>query len=149
MNVSHLEGFNVSGFAVRTSNAKEMDADSAKIGSLWARFYAEAFPKLDENANVYGVYTNYESDFTGDYDVLASATTLTPESLPGAVQTHIESGKYLTFSAKGEMPQVVIDLWGEVWRYFSDENCPHVRAYTTDFEFYKSQDEVEISIALK
>ncbi|EEY45345.1 bacterial transcription activator [Vibrio cholerae] len=55
----------------------------------------------------------------------------------------------MTFSATGEMPQVVIELWGDVWRYFGSESCPYKRAYTTDFEYYKSASEVEISIAIK
>ncbi|MFO4661026.1 AraC family transcriptional regulator, partial [Vibrio cholerae] len=28
-------------------------------------------------------------------------------------------------------------------------SCPYKRAYTTDFEYYKSASEVEISIAIK
>ena len=59
------------------------------------------------------------------------------------------SGKYVTFSASGEMPQTLIDLWGEVWSYFSAENCLYERAYTTDFEYYKSAHEVEVSIAVR
>ncbi|HFG1933513.1 TPA: AraC family transcriptional regulator, partial [Vibrio cholerae] len=51
--------------------------------------------------------------------------------------------------ATGEMPQVVIDLWNEVWNYFASEHCPHERAYTTDFEYYKSANSVEISIAVR
>ncbi|WP_282176216.1 GyrI-like domain-containing protein [Vibrio nereis] len=149
MNVSQLEGFEVAGFFVRTTNADEMNATNAKIGGLWERFYTEALPKLSESSKVYGLYTNYDSDVSGAYDVFACASNLSSDSLPQLISTKIESGKYLTFSAKGEMPQVVIDLWGEVWRYFDAEDCPHSRAYTTDFEFYKGHDEVEISIALK
>lgn len=149
MNISEIKGFEVTGFVIRTTNADEENPSTAKIGNLWSTFYANAAPKLDERSKVYGLYTHYESDFTGAFDVVACADTLSPEKLPDSVKFSIASGKYITFSATGEMPKVVIDLWREVWNYFSAENCPHERAYTTDFEFYKSADEIEISIAVK
>jgi len=61
----------------------------------------------------------------------------------------IRDGRYMVFAAKGDMPQVVIDTWGKIWRYFSAEGVSHQRAYTTDFEFYKNQQEIEIHIAIK
>lgn len=149
MNISEMNGFDVAGFLIRTTNADEVNPSTAKIGNLWAKFYANAAPKLNEQSKVYGLYTNYESDFTGAFDVIACSDTLSPEILPDSVKIHVAAGKYVTFAACGEMPQVVIALWGEVWRYFGSENCPHERAYTTDFEYYKSAHEVEISIAVK
>jgi hypothetical protein len=53
------------------------------------------------------------------------------------------------FSAQGQVPQIVFETWGKVWSYFSSEDCTHTRAYVTDFEFYKSQDEIEIHIGIK
>ncbi|MCR9816756.1 GyrI-like domain-containing protein [Vibrio parahaemolyticus] len=123
MKISEINGFEVTGFVIRTTNAGEVNPSTAKIGELWAKFYSNAAPKLNEKSKVFGIYTNYESDFT--------------------------SGKYVTFAASGEMPQAVIDLWGKVWSYFSSENCLYKRAYTTDFEYYKSAHEVEIFIAVR
>ncbi|MCD8521137.1 MAG: GyrI-like domain-containing protein [Saccharospirillaceae bacterium] len=149
MNISEINGFEVTGFVIRTTNADEANPSTAKIGNLWSAFYANAAPKLEERSRVYGLYTHYESDFTGAFDVVACADTLSPEQLPNSVKFIIPSGKYVTFSASGEMPNAVIDLWSEVWNYFGSENCPHERAYTTDFEYYKSANEIEIFIAVK
>lgn len=149
MNISDMNGFDVSGFIIRTNNADEITTSTAKIRDLWVRFYENAAPNLNEESKVFGLYTNYESDFTGAFDVIACSDTLSPEILPDSVQVTVASGKYVTFSATGEMPQVVIELWGDVWRYFGSESCPYKRAYTTDFEYYKSASEVEISIAIK
>ncbi|EHH2451576.1 effector binding domain-containing protein [Vibrio vulnificus] len=149
MSINEMNGFEVTGFVIRTTNADEVNSSTAKIGNLWAKFYTNAAPKLDEKSKIYGLYTNYESDFTGAFDVIACSDTLSPEILPDSVKVNVTSGKYVTFAASGEMPQAVIDLWGEVWNYFSSENCPHERAYTTDFEHYKSAHEVEISISVK
>ncbi|WP_210455167.1 GyrI-like domain-containing protein [Vibrio crassostreae] len=144
-----LEAVKAYGLSVRTNNTDEVDPAKAQIGQLWQGFFEQAFPKLTPDSKVYGVYTNYESDFTGEFDVIACTNALTDNSLDNLVETNIEAGKYLTFSAEGELPQAVIDLWGEVWAYFNAADCPHVRAYTTDFEFYKGETEVEISIAIK
>ncbi|GGM88972.1 hypothetical protein GCM10009124_15650 [Shewanella xiamenensis] len=46
------------------------------------------------------------------------------------------------------MPHCVVDLWGQIWRYFSAPNCPHQRDYQTDFEVYRSADKVEIYIGI-
>ncbi|WP_028781322.1 GyrI-like domain-containing protein [Shewanella sp. 38A_GOM-205m] len=149
MDIIETDSFSATGFLIRTTNADEMNPSTAKIGNLWSKFYTDAAPKLNEKSKVYGLYTNYESDVTGAFDVVACSDTLSSEVLPEAVNVKVASGKYVTFSATGEMPQVVTDLWGEVWSYFSSESCLFERAYTTDFEYYKSENEVEISIAIK
>lgn len=140
------------GINVRTTNANEMQSETAKIAGLWDTFWRIAAPKMSAQGAVYGVYTHYESDHTGAFDVIACADFLTPQDIPKeipAVQTVLPAGKYLVFAATGEMPQTVINLWGEIWHYFSDNNCPHQRAYTTDFEHYKGAHDVEIHIAIQ
>lgn len=144
-----LEAVKAYGLSVRTNNTDEVDPAKAQIGQLWQGFFDQAFPKLTPDSKVYGLYTNYESDFTGEFDVIACANTLNDNDLDALVETEIQAGKYLTFSAEGELPQAVIALWGEVWAYFNAADCSHVRTYTTDFEFYKGETEVEISIAIK
>ena len=149
MKICEINGFDATGLMVRTSNANEMDGSTAQIGKLWESFYKNVAPKLNENSKVYGLYTNYESDVSGLFDVIACADTLESENIEGAVKHSVPAGKYLTFSATGEMPQVVIGLWEDVWKYFQSDDCEHERAYSTDFEYYKSQNEVEVFIGVK
>lgn len=149
MTILNVERIAAVGFRVRTKNDDEMQPSTAKIGALWNKFYAEAAPKLSAASKVYGVYTNYESDYTGLYDIVACSDTLMPEDLKDSSQVAIQPGKYLTFSAQGELPQIVVGLWTQVWEYFNSKDCQHSRAYTTDFEYYKSPNEVEISIAIQ
>jgi len=35
-----------------------------------------------------------------------------------------------------------------LWRYFGDPQCPHQRAYSTDFEYHRDRDAVDVHIAL-
>ncbi|BBM03098.1 GyrI-like domain-containing protein [Microbulbifer sp. GL-2] len=149
MVVEQIEGFDLVGLSTRTKNANEADSSTAKIAPLWDKFGAEAAPKLRGAPKVYGVYTNYESDHTGLFDVYACSDVLSTEMSEDFESVRIEPGKYLVFTAQGEMPQVAIDLWGEVWGYFSAPDCPQQRAYTTDFEHYVGANEVQIAISIK
>ncbi|WP_444907939.1 GyrI-like domain-containing protein [Microbulbifer sp. SSSA008] len=149
MEVRELEGLELVGFYTRTKNANESDPKTAKITPMWDRFGAEAAPKLRGNPKVFGVYSNYESDHTGFFDVYACSDMLSKDMSEDFKSIQILPGKYLMFSAKGEMPQVAIDLWGEVWSYFAAEDCPHQRAFTTDFEQYVDGNEVQIAISIK
>jgi predicted transcriptional regulator YdeE len=149
MKVQSIECFDVVGFSVRTKNEDEMKTGMAKIGGLWSQFFLNAGPKLLPESKIYGVYTHYESDFTGCFDVIAGSDTLTTDTLEGLTKVTIPSGNYLCFSAQGIMPQTVIALWGEVWSYFTAGDCPHTRLYTADFELYKNTTDVEIYIAVE
>ncbi|EKF9639193.1 effector binding domain-containing protein [Vibrio cholerae] len=149
MNVNNIDGFEVVGLSVRTTNASELNPSTAKIGQLWERFYANAGQKLSERSKVYGVYTNYESDSKGAFDVIACSDELSTEVLLDAIKVEIVSGNYVVFSAMGELPQAVLNLWAVVLNFFDSENCPYERSYTTDFEYYKSNTEVEIFISVK
>lgn len=62
-------------------------------------------------------------------------------------QVKITAGQYLAFSGKGSMPEVVIQVWQQIWDYFSKENS-YTRLFTTDFELYPSAEEVVIYIAV-
>ncbi|AAY92679.1 AraC family transcriptional regulator [Pseudomonas protegens] len=142
--------FSVAGLQVRTLNAAEQQADSARIGPMWQRFYVEGlFDKISPrqaDSFVYGVYSNYESDASGHFDVTAGV------ALEGACADYpsvaVQGGDYLVFSAKGAMPDCVIQTWGLIWAYFQDN--PQVRrAFATDFEVYTSADSVAIYIGIE
>ncbi len=145
----HVQPFSVAGLQVRTLNTLEQQADTARIGPMWQRFYVDnLFDKIaprQTDSFVYGVYSNYESDASGHFDVTAGV------ALEGACAEYptvqIQGGDYLVFSNKGEMPGCVIQAWGMIWAYFQDN--PQVRrAYATDFEVYASVDAVAIYIGV-
>ncbi|ROL76527.1 AraC family transcriptional regulator [Pseudomonas protegens] len=142
--------FSVAGLQVRTLNVQEQQADSARIGPMWQRFYVDGlFDKIgprQADSFVYGVYSNYASDASGHFDVTAGvAVTGACADYPSV---DIQGGDYLVFSAKGAMPDCVIQTWGLIWAYFQDN--PQVqRAFATDFEVYTSADSVAIYIGIQ
>ncbi len=136
----------IHGISIRTNNIDEMNPKTAKIGALHQNFDKEVAVDYANGERIYAIYYDYESDASGNYSVLAGFDGKNKENNLEVVE--IQAGKYLVFSAKGEMPQIVIETWGEIWNYFSSKDCKHKRLYTTDFEYYKSQNEVEIHIAI-
>ena len=148
-NIAHLSSFHVAGLTVRTNNRDESTQDRAKIPGLWNRFFsdnvAEKIPQRLTDAPIVGVYSDYDSDASGAYDVTAGVSVSTPNR--NFDNVGIQAGKYMVFEARGAMPAAVIQAWGTIWAYF--EAHPQVqRCYATDFESYGGPDEVQIHIGI-
>lgn len=149
MKVKYIEEtFYVSGLTTRTKNENEMEEETAKIGPLWQKYAdetidAKTFNKAKSMA-MYGLYHNYESDVTGEYDYTIGVEVTKPKNA-----LKIEKQRYLVFKKEGELPDVVISLWADIWEYFSSEACEYERAYNIDFEKYTKEDEIEIYISIK
>ena len=148
MKIVQIDEQRINGISIRTTNENEMNSEKSRIGALWQTFDNNVSVDYKNGKRVYGIYYNYESDANGEFSVLAG-TDQDDTSTCELEKINILSGQYLVFEAKGEMPQVVIDTWGEIWAYFSNEEVEYKRAYTTDFEYYKNQNEIEVCIAVK
>jgi len=148
MKVTKFAGKTIKGISTRTNNANEMNPATAKIGSLHQEFDNNVSVDYQNGARVYGVYYDYETDASGEFSVLAGADKVKASKIT-LQEITLPAGDYLLFSGKGDMPQAVIDTWMKVWDYFSEDKQPkHKRAYTTDFEYYKNESEVDIYIAI-
>jgi predicted transcriptional regulator YdeE len=98
------------------------------------------------NTTIFGVYSDYESNANGLYNVTVGTANDNQSADLSAVK--INSGNYLIFQGKGAMPLTVIDTWKRVWSYFADEST-HQRCFITDFEAYSNSDEVAIYIGVE
>lgn len=151
----HIPAFSVAGLAVRTRNSEEMDPAIARLGGLWGRFFSQGWvhklPQRADDTRIFGVYSGYESNEHGAFDVTAGvalADTERAQPQPEAVRVDIEAGRYLVFTGQGEMPQMVVDTWVRVWNYFADN--PQVqRRFGTDFEAYERPDQVVVHIGVQ
>lgn len=138
---------NIWGLAVRTSNGAEQDTGTQKIAPLWQQFMRRSEVTSNTTSPIYGCYFDYESDHNGEFSVLAGLS-LQGEASDELVKCQLQAGEYLRFTASGEMPAVIISLWGEIWQYFNDTNCQFERRYDTDYECYTSMDGVDIYIGV-
>lgn len=140
-----LETQTLYGLSVRTNNQTEM-TPNGKIGPLWQDFYSQLGQKGIMPSIGYGVYSNYESDHLGDFDLTVAQEEAA--SLAGEQDITIPAGTYLRFEKSGECPQACIDLWKEIWAYFEQDNAPR-RSYTADYEEYLSMNKVAIYIGIE
>lgn len=124
----------VVGFAARTSNNdKNM---TQVIGGLWQNFFKygvyQSILNKQNNCSI-GLYSNYENDVNGAYDVTVCCEVTKCEKMPiGAVVKTIPSGKYAKFVVRGHMQRAVAEFWTKLWSMDLD------RKYTCDFEEYQS-----------
>lgn len=149
--VKHVDSFSVSGITVRTANRDEMDPATAKLGKHWEKFFSEGImnkiPHRLENAPIYGVYSDYASDYN-DYYNLTAGVAVSKASEKDFANINIDAGNYLVFENKGPMPQAVIDAWQAIWQYFQ-KNPQITRRYTTDFECYEGEDKIAVYIGIE
>jgi len=139
----------IRGFITRTNNVNEMDPHTSKIATLWQEFDNKVDVDYKAGNRVFGVYFNYESDTNGEFSVLAGTDQTNINSPTKIESITIPKGKYMLFKASGDVPQIVIETWAKVWHYFSQNNTEYERLYTTDFECYLNQNEIEVYIAVK
>ena len=151
MRVEEVEEKSIYGISTRTRNSNEMNPETAKIGAIWQKFDSIVEVNYKDGERVYGVYYDFESDANGEFNVLAGHET--PNDKLDTIK--IEKGKYLVFNKTFEETddntriQAIIETWGKIWEYFSNESSQYKRAYKTDFEYYKNQNEIEIYISIQ
>jgi predicted transcriptional regulator YdeE len=144
MKVRHIEKLMVAGLGVRTNNNNEMNPETAKIGQLWDDYQdknilGKTFNKANKSS-MYGVYSDYESDVNGDYTVTVAVEVTKPKNA-----IIIKDQRYLVFSKEGELPEIVIECWKDVWEYF-EKDSEYERAYTIYFENYSIKSIIVLKI---
>ena len=121
---------------IRTHNIKENTAE--KIGQLWQNNFA----KLTKNEPYYGVYLNYESDFTGYYDVAVAQ-----ESKPEGSFSTIEIEDLTWYEIFPTNCESVVQTWQHIWN--KEKQGLLKRAYKVDFEKYYPNGKVDIYISIR
>ena len=146
-------GFKVIGISIRTTNANSQSQQD--LGKLWGHFFAENIIEKIPNkisSNILCIYTDYESDFSGEYTTIIGVPVSTLDELPSElIGREFEAGNFEKFVAKGEMTSAVVNTWIDIWQHDKELN----RMYSYDFEVYGEnsnkgeQSEVEIFVAVK
>jgi predicted transcriptional regulator YdeE len=144
-----VDGFSVVGLQVRTKNADEFNPQTAKLHQLWEQFAKTQIPHRKPTSPMYGIYSNYASDFNDFYSVTASVEVNSDEE-PGEAfkRVNVQQGDYLVFKNTGPIPQAIHETWAAIWDYFK-ANPAVARAYTTDFEVCAAPEQCEIYIGIK
>jgi predicted transcriptional regulator YdeE len=141
----------VVGVTRRTCNADGRSIED--IPAVWKEFLVKNAAAKIQNRSVppamYAVYSDYETDWKGEYAFLIGCGVTRANTVPeGMAVRRIPAQTYAHFTAKGEMPQSLLEVWSSVW--LSD--LP--RTYTFDFEVYDQRftrpkdKEIDVYIAI-
>lgn len=135
MNNQTIQKFYVIGISTRTTNANGQSAKD--IEALWGKFWGEEIQKQISNKvsdEIYAVYTDYETDFTGAYTTIIGLPVSSLENIPkGFVGITIETADYQKFISRGKMPEAVFNTWLEIW---GNKELDLKRAYKADFTIH-------------
>ena len=137
----------IAGICINTNNKKA----SIDISKLWNEFFSSNIVSKIKNKKpdsfIYGVYSDYQSDLNGNYNITAGVEIPKSEIKNNNI-VKIKKGKYLLFENKGTLPDIVIQTWKTIWSYF-EEHKDIKRDYTSDFEVYESDKNIKIYISIK
>lgn len=142
--LKYVESFTVTGLNVRTQNSDEFNEKTAKLPSLWQQFYSS---DLAANANIFEVYSDYESDANGLYTVTVGIPDNSDHTGAEFTSVKIPASNYLVFQGAGPMPSTVVETWKQIWDYF-DAKSNYQRSFISDFEVYSGSDKVAIYIGI-
>ncbi|EKM3232776.1 TPA_asm: AraC family transcriptional regulator [Listeria monocytogenes] len=109
------ENIEIFGKKIRVNND-----NFSPIAELWGDVMVDK-PAGD----IFAVYSNYASDYKGDYDLLVGTKDWDEEK-----SVLIEVGDYLVFSVDNASHKGVEETWQKIWARDSELK----RAYKTDFE---------------
>lgn len=136
-----LPAMKLVGITARTNNANEANPTTAKISLTLQKYFVNKIPdKINYRKNpgvTYCIFTNYESDVTGDYTYfVGEEVTMFDDSSQGLEQLNIPEQTYAKLTTgSGPIPQICIEAWQEIWKMGSAE-LGGKRAYISDFEIY-------------
>ena len=129
----------VAGVRMRTSNN---DPDMCRsIGATWEKFIQEGIYSAiagKKNGKSIGLYTNFEQEEKGRYDMLTCCEIEAVSTLPKGVDREvIASGQYAKFVIHGPIPKILTEFWSKL------DALGLKRKYSSDFEEYQEGCDME------
>ena len=127
---------------MRTNNTKE---GMVKISELHSDIQSGKLPMLEDGVELLVIYTNYESDYEGDYDYVIKARN--KSYIKDLYYSLGKKTNYILINGSGSTPAESIgDVWQQIW-----ESKDFVRSYEKDYEyteFNKEENKYITTIAL-
>ncbi len=130
MNEINQERIVVKGKMIRTDNQS-----IEEIIQLWSDI-----SKMGISGEIFAVYSNYESDHNGKYDLLIGNNNLELDN-----KITIEAGNYLVIDVENSSPEMIGEAWYKIW---NNQTIYDKRLFTTDFERYFTDGSAKIYLAV-
>ncbi len=142
--ITQLPEIKLVGITCRTNNSHIRKKNSSLDGitPTVQKYFNDQFSTRIINRKSPGItycaYTDYESDFNGDYTFfIGEEVTLFENTDEEEMQELvIPTQKYAKFTNQsGPMPTVCLDMWKSIWK-MKPYDLGGLRSYVTDFELY-------------
>lgn len=138
-----LPAMKLVGITARTNNSHIFESDPSTniiAATVQKYFHNGLADKIQDRKNpgtTFCVYTNYESDHTGDYTYfIGEEVNSLAEAGEGFETLTIPAQSYVKFTNQpGPMPGVCVDMWQKIWQ-MTPADFGGARAYLADFEVY-------------
>lgn len=127
------------GIKIRTNNLREIDEKTGLIGPCIQNYFQNQLFEKIQHRKVPGVtfcvYTEYDSDHTGDYSYFIGEEVSKVDEIPeGLSHIEIPEQSYEKFCVgPGAMPDIVRKAWFEIWE---KDDLTAKRTFQADFEVY-------------
>ena len=129
------------GIKTRTNYQTELDKLGGKIFPCVQKyFHQQIFNKIfhrKKPGTTYCVYTDYTSDYLGEYTYFIGEEVSSTNNQPTDLETLvIPAQTYSKFTTGPDsMPHVIVNAWQKIWQ-MSPVQLGGKRNYTADFEIY-------------
>ncbi len=150
---AHQAEKKIVGIKVRTNNKLEINSLEGKIFPMVKQYFhqniAASIPNRTYPGTTLCIYTNYESDYQGDYTYFIGEEVDSFEGVPTGLETlKIPAQKYIKFTnGPDSMPDVIRKPWQQIWQMTTAE-LGGVRSYIADFEVYDERSKDHQNIVL-
>ena len=141
------------GIKTRTNNRLEANSLEGKIFPVVKQYFhqnvAANIPNRMDPGTTFCIYTDYESDYLGDYTYFIGEEVTSFDGIPDDLETLIiPPQKYIKLTnGPGSMPDVVRKPWQQIWQMTPGE-LGGIRSYITDFEIYDERSRDHQNIVL-
>lgn len=152
---THRPDMKLVGITCRTNNKVifESNPETNPIAKTVQRYFHQALFSQIKHRSKPGVtlcvYTDYESDHTGDYTYFIGEQVVHFDDQPNDFEClSIPTQNYIKFTdGPGPMPGVCVDMWKQIWM-MSAEDFGSPRSYLADFEVYdeRSADHTNVTL---
>ncbi len=139
--IVHQKEKKLVGIKIRTNNRTEADPLKGKIFPCIQKYFhqniAQEILHRLHPGTTYCVYTEYESDYTGDYTYFIGEEVSSLATIPTGLESLIiPAQSYVKFTnGPGPMPEVIRKPWQEIWQ-MTPKDLGGKRNYIADFEVY-------------
>ena len=126
-----MEKIIIKGKRIRTNNTT-----LEGVMDLW-----QEITTLQLSGDIYAIYSNYESNYSGDYDLLIGSESC---DLPDSIE--LANCQYIEILVDGNSIENVGKTWQKIW---SNTEIEAKRTYQTDFEKYGQDGSIMIYLSIK